>query len=228
MEVGNPHPTIYVQNLNEKIRPEYVKQTLQEWLSPFGKIVSIVAKKRLALKGQAWIQFDTTEAAHRAIAFLQGKRMYGKTVTVRFAKYKSDSVSQAEGTFEVEKYHREQEKAAKARNPRPTRRQILQQLMTNPAMASILPETYVAVLAHVFRYADDRHAGCSRASTRCYGTAYGYWKRHAAAQQNPVRPAAPSWNHGRRSLSCIPKISWVCGGSICTRTAGSCLRRVRQ
>lgn len=146
MEVGNPHPTIYIQNLNEKIRPEYVKQTLEEWLKPFGTIISIVAKKRLALRGQAWIQFDSTESAQKAIAFLQGRRMYGKTVTVRFAKYKSDSVSQADGTFEVEKYHREQEKAAKARNPRPTRRQIMQQLMTNPAMASIICESTLSCL----------------------------------------------------------------------------------
>lgn len=137
MEVGNPHPTIYLQNLNEKVKPVALKSFLQEFLLPVGPIVNIVAKRSLSLRGQAWVQFDSTEAARKAIDFLQGRRLYGKTVVVKFAKFKSDSVSREDGTYDVEKYHREQEKLEKARNPRLTRRQMMQQMMSNPAMLAM-------------------------------------------------------------------------------------------
>lgn len=137
MELGNPHPTIYIQNLNEKVALPHVKATLQEWFAPFGPIVKIVAKKRLALRGQAWIHFASTDSARQAIQAMQGRRMYGKSMVVRFAKFKSDEVAKADGTFEAEKYHREQDKLDRARNPRPTRRQIMQQIMANPAMTGI-------------------------------------------------------------------------------------------
>lgn len=110
MEAGNPHPTIYIQNLNEKVNLEHVKEQIQEWFSPFGNILNIVIKSRLACRGQAWIQYDTTESARKAIDGMQGKRLYGKTMVIKFAKFKSDSVSKADGTFEVEKYHRDQDK----------------------------------------------------------------------------------------------------------------------
>lgn len=138
MEVGHPHPTLYLQNLNERVRPEHVKQALQEWCQPFGQVVNIVAKKRLALRGQAWIQFDSTDSALRALDHLQGRRLFGKSIVARFARWKSDAVSQAEGTLLADKQHREMERAEKARVPRMTRRQIMAQLMANPSMAGIL------------------------------------------------------------------------------------------
>lgn len=137
MEVGHPHPTLYLQNLNERVRPEHMKQTLVELCSPHGQIVKITAKKRLALRGQAWIQFDSTDSARRALSHLQGRRLYGKSVVARFARWKSDEVSRAEGSLETDKQHREMEKIEKARVPRMTRRQIMAQLMANPTMAGI-------------------------------------------------------------------------------------------
>lgn len=110
MEVGNPHPTIYIQNLNEKASPKDVKATLTEWFAPHGSLVSVVVKRRLALRGQAWIQFDSTDAAQRAIKAMQGKRLFGKSMVLRFAKFKSDAVAKADGSYEVEKYHRDQDK----------------------------------------------------------------------------------------------------------------------
>ncbi len=141
MEVGNPHPTIYLQNINERVKPVDLKKDLANLLEPVGQIVNIVAKRALPLRGQAWIQFDSTESAHRAISFLQGRRLYGKSVVARFAKYKSDSVSKADGTYANELHYRSQEKAERARNPRLTRRQVIQQLMANPAAAMMMSGT---------------------------------------------------------------------------------------
>lgn len=135
MEFGNPHPTIYIQNLNEKVSLPSLRNTLLEWFAPFGRVEDVIAKKRLALRGQAWVRFDTAEAALKALQGMQGKRLFGKSMVIRFAKFKSDMVSKADGTFEVEKYHRDQDKLERARNPRLTRRQIMQQLQANPTMA---------------------------------------------------------------------------------------------
>lgn len=137
MEVGSIHPTIYLQNLNERVRPEDLKKALAALLEPCGRIVGIVAKRRLALRGQAWVQFESAEQARGAIAFLQGRRLYGKSVVVRFARYRSDAVAKAEGTFEADKHHRELEKQEKARYPRVTRRRMMQQMMANPAISGM-------------------------------------------------------------------------------------------
>lgn len=110
MEVGTAHPTIYIQNLNEKVNLKDLKRTLNGWFGSFGQVVNVIVKARFALRGQAWIQFGSAEEARKAIEEMQGKRLFGKSMVIKFAKFKSDAVAKADGTYDVEKYHREQEK----------------------------------------------------------------------------------------------------------------------
>ena len=77
-----------------------------------------VVRKRLALKGQAWIIFEKQEDAQRAIAALQGTRIWGKSVVIRFARFRSDAVVREEGgeaAVEAEKRAREQDKSKRER-----------------------------------------------------------------------------------------------------------------
>lgn len=113
VEVGKPSCTLYLQNLPE--RPKHLPPVLEEMFSAFGPLKrKPVVRKRLALKGQAWIIFERQEDAQRAMAALQGTRIWGKSVVIRFARFKSDLVVKEEGgeeAVQAEKRLREQDKS---------------------------------------------------------------------------------------------------------------------
>ena len=99
-------------------------------------------RKGLPWNGQAWIIFNRQEDAENAIKSLQGTRVWGKSMVIKFARFKSDSVVReigGEEALEIEKKIRENDRIERAKNPRVTRRQLLTRLMTsNPsAMQSI-------------------------------------------------------------------------------------------
>ena len=77
----------------------------------FGEVVGVVAKRRVALRGQAFVLFRDVEQARTALEALQGQRLYGKSMVIRYARYKSDVVSKADGTFEIERRRREQDQS---------------------------------------------------------------------------------------------------------------------
>lgn len=70
--------TIYINNLNEKIKLEELKKSLMAVFSQFGKIVEVLAFKTLKHKGQAWVVFDDTSSATKALHQMQGFPFYDK------------------------------------------------------------------------------------------------------------------------------------------------------
>ncbi|KEH30884.1 small nuclear ribonucleoprotein [Medicago truncatula] len=50
--------TIYINNLNEKIKIDELKRSLHAVFSQFGKILEVLAFKTLKHKGQAWVIFE--------------------------------------------------------------------------------------------------------------------------------------------------------------------------
>lgn len=138
LEIGQPNHTIYIQNLNEKINLKYLRMELENILSPYGPIHNMILKRRLALKGQAFIIFDTIDSAKRAIASLQGQKLFGKSMICRFARFKSDIIAERDGTLDIEKKHRMIDKIERSKTIRLTRRQILAQMMGNPMMSQLM------------------------------------------------------------------------------------------
>ena len=65
-------PPHTLQNIHEKLKELPLKKKLTKLFQGFGKIVQIVAMKSYARRGQAFIVFDTVDAAAAAIAALQG------------------------------------------------------------------------------------------------------------------------------------------------------------
>ena len=53
--------------------------------SPFGKVVDVVATKIYKLRGQAWIVFDSSVDAEKAMNSLQGFTFYDKPLVRRYA-----------------------------------------------------------------------------------------------------------------------------------------------
>ncbi|KAJ0052871.1 hypothetical protein Pint_00955 [Pistacia integerrima] len=99
---GNEIPqnmTIYINNLNEKIKLEELKKSLHAVFSQFGKILEVLAFKTLKHKGQAWVVFEDVSSATSAIRQMQGFPFYDKPMRIQYAKTKSDIIAKADGTF---------------------------------------------------------------------------------------------------------------------------------
>jgi len=96
---NEPNQTLYVNNLNEKVKKDELKKSLYHVFSQFGNIIDIYAAKTLKLRGQAWIVFDDLNGATKACREMQNFNFYGKSMRVGYSKSKSDVVSKADGSF---------------------------------------------------------------------------------------------------------------------------------
>uniref|UniRef100_A0A0E0KYM6 Kinesin-like protein n=1 Tax=Oryza punctata TaxID=4537 RepID=A0A0E0KYM6_ORYPU len=94
-----PNVTIYINNLNEKIKLEELKKSLRAVFSQFGKILDVLAFKTLKHKGQAWVVFEDVASATEALKSMQDFPFHNKPMRIQYAKTKSDIISKADGTF---------------------------------------------------------------------------------------------------------------------------------
>ncbi len=72
---NRPNHTIYINNLNEKIKKEDLKKSLYAIFSQFGQILDIVALKTLKMRGQAFVIFKEINSATNALRSMQGKKV---------------------------------------------------------------------------------------------------------------------------------------------------------
>lgn len=108
--------TIYINNLNEKIKLEELKKSLHAVFSQFGKILEVLAFKTLKHKGQAWVVFDDVASATEALKRMQGFPFYDKPMRIQYAKTKSDVIAKADGSFVPrERRRRHEDRAEKKR-----------------------------------------------------------------------------------------------------------------
>lgn len=49
---ADPHPTLYINNINEKIKKDALKKLLYMLFSQYGKVRQIIACKGLKMRGQ--------------------------------------------------------------------------------------------------------------------------------------------------------------------------------
>ncbi|KAL0920966.1 hypothetical protein M5K25_007986 [Dendrobium thyrsiflorum] len=111
-----PNQTIYIRNLNEKVKKEELKRSIYALFSQFGRILDVVALKTEKLRGQAWVVFSEVTAASNAVRQMQSFPFYDKPMRIQFAKMKSDCVAKADGTYVPrEKKKKQEEKAAEKR-----------------------------------------------------------------------------------------------------------------
>ena len=109
-----PSQTLYINNLNEKIKKDALKKSLYSSMSQYGKVLDIVACRGLKLRGQAWVVFADVAASTNAMRQMQGFPFYDKPMRIAFAKEKSDVVAKKDGTFKP----RERKRAAPAPSAR--------------------------------------------------------------------------------------------------------------
>lgn len=73
-----PNNTIYINNLNEKVKKEELKKSLYAIFSQFGQILDIIAFKTLKMRGQAFVIFKEIQSATNALRSMQGFPFYDK------------------------------------------------------------------------------------------------------------------------------------------------------
>ncbi|KAF7946067.1 uncharacterized protein EAE97_005105 [Botrytis byssoidea] len=110
-----PNATLYVNNLEESIKPAALIEALTELFSEYGTILEIVAKTNLKAKGQAFIVFEDVESATKAIEDIQGFELFGKEMRIAYAKTRSDASVKREGGNEELEVHKRRRLAEKER-----------------------------------------------------------------------------------------------------------------
>ncbi|KAG1956122.1 U2 small nuclear ribonucleoprotein B'' [Rhinichthys klamathensis goyatoka] len=107
-----PNHTIYINNVNDKIKKEELKRSLYALFSQFGQIMDIVALKTAKMRGQAFVIFKELSAATNALRQLQGFPFYNKPMRIQYAKTDSDLVSKMRGTYGDKEKKKEKKKKA--------------------------------------------------------------------------------------------------------------------
>ncbi|KAB5576514.1 hypothetical protein GE09DRAFT_1266333 [Coniochaeta sp. 2T2.1] len=105
--------SVYVRNLEERVKPEILKETLMAIFSEYGNVIDIVAKTNLKAKGQAFIVFDKPESAQAAIDEVQGFEVFEKPMQLALARTRSDATVARTGDEEELEKHRRHRMAEK-------------------------------------------------------------------------------------------------------------------
>ena len=92
-----PCETLYIKNLNEKIKIDELKEALNKEFSQYGEIIEIRVRNTIRLKGQAFISFKTKDQSSKAKKNLNDKLFLNKKLIIEFAKTPSDSILLLQG-----------------------------------------------------------------------------------------------------------------------------------
>ena len=70
--------TLYIQNLNEKIKIPVLKASLRGLFKSYGEVLDVVAHSNLRMRGQAFVSFESPEIARKALKEVRGFPLYSK------------------------------------------------------------------------------------------------------------------------------------------------------
>ncbi|KAJ8405871.1 hypothetical protein AAFF_G00313080 [Aldrovandia affinis] len=107
-----PNHTIYINNLNEKIKKDELKKSLYAIFSQFGQILDILVSGSLRMKGQAFVIFKEVSSASSALRSMQGFPFYDKAMRIQYTMTDSDIIAKMKGTY-VEREKKEKQKKIK-------------------------------------------------------------------------------------------------------------------
>ncbi|KAI0789437.1 hypothetical protein C8Q75DRAFT_733681 [Abortiporus biennis] len=105
--------TLYIQNLNEKIKIPVLKASLKGLFKSYGEVLDVVAHSNLRMRGQAFVSFESADIAKKALKEVRGFPLYSKPMQISFAKSRSDAVVKKldPSTFETHKARRLEHKS---------------------------------------------------------------------------------------------------------------------
>ncbi|KAI0066591.1 RNA binding protein [Artomyces pyxidatus] len=112
--------TLYIQNLNERIRIDVLKASLRGLFKSYGEVLDVVAHSNLRMRGQAFVSFESADIAKKALKEVKGFPLYSKPMQISFARTRSDAVVKrldADNLEEHKKTRSDHKKATRYTNP---------------------------------------------------------------------------------------------------------------
>ncbi|XP_034721123.1 U2 small nuclear ribonucleoprotein B''-like [Etheostoma cragini] len=125
-----PNHTIYINNINDKVKKEELKRSLYALFSQFGQVIDIVAMKTAKMRGQAFVVFKELAGATNALRQLQGFPFYNKPMRIQYAKTDSEVIAKVKGTYGDKEKKKDKKKKAQEASA--------VSLMKKPAAVSLL------------------------------------------------------------------------------------------
>ncbi|TKY88237.1 hypothetical protein EX895_002947 [Sporisorium graminicola] len=80
-----PSPTLYIKNIEGKIKKPELRRQLHTLFSTYGRILDVVATRAPSMRGQAFVVFETPATASAAKRALSGFAFYGKPLHIDFS-----------------------------------------------------------------------------------------------------------------------------------------------
>ncbi|EJD48612.1 RNA-binding domain-containing protein [Auricularia subglabra TFB-10046 SS5] len=87
--ITNPTPTLYVHNLNDKVKTSELRSQLYALFSTYGRVIDVVASKSPKMRGQAFLVFADLAAATTAMRACAGMSFYDKPLRIEYSRTKS-------------------------------------------------------------------------------------------------------------------------------------------
>ncbi|KAH8118288.1 RNA-binding domain-containing protein [Phellopilus nigrolimitatus] len=91
-----PNPSLYINNLNDKINKDELRSQLFALFMTYGRVIDVVAQKGKKMKGQAFLVFADLAEATAAMRACEGMVFYDKPLHIHYAKTKSYAVLRRE------------------------------------------------------------------------------------------------------------------------------------
>ena len=114
-----PNHTLYINNLNEKMKKEDLKKALYAIFSQFGQVLDIVALKTMKMRGQAFVVFKEISSATNALRSMQGFPFFDKPMRINYSKTDSDMIAKMKGTFKEKDKKTAVDKKPKVKKTKP-------------------------------------------------------------------------------------------------------------
>ncbi|RKP26740.1 hypothetical protein SYNPS1DRAFT_9570, partial [Syncephalis pseudoplumigaleata] len=108
-KVGTPNNTLYIKNLNERVKLPALKTSLETLFEQYGALHDVHVKKYVRMRGQAFIVFKELDSAVKALKEVQGFPLYNKPMVIAYAHKRSDAVARLQDDYESYKREREEE-----------------------------------------------------------------------------------------------------------------------
>eukprot|EP00117_Sycon_ciliatum_P044525 scpid104614/ scgid32112/ U2 small nuclear ribonucleoprotein B&apos len=113
-----PNQSLYVRNLNEKIKKDELRRSLYYLFSQFGPILDVVALKTQKMRGQAFVVYRDISSATNALRSLENFNFYDQPMRLAYARtrskahYRFHNETPGMTTEEKKRVAREKRKAA--------------------------------------------------------------------------------------------------------------------
>lgn len=83
VELNPPNQTLYVNRLNEKVQVDDMRVSLYALFSNVGKVIDVVVKKNILMRGQAFVLMESIEQAKEAQERYHNYTLYEKPMVRR-------------------------------------------------------------------------------------------------------------------------------------------------